>query len=72
MREHPLADPAADPLAQERGTRKWSTRRVGLLLAGVLGAAAFAFGATHMATKLGGGPTEAPPSQGEIAAGVEP
>jgi hypothetical protein len=71
MREHPLADPAADPLATERGTRRWTTRRIGLLAAGILGAAAFAYGATHMAAESSKGPGEAPPSQGEMAAGVE-
>lgn len=71
MREHPLSDPAADPLAQDRGTRKWTSRRLALLAAGVLGAAAFAYGATHMMAEVSKGPGEVQPSQGEIAAGVD-
>lgn len=52
MQEHPLARPDADPLAAERGSKAWTSRRFALLAAGALGAAAFAFGALHMAAEL--------------------
>jgi hypothetical protein len=48
-----FADPKDDPLAQERGTRKMTSRRIALLAAGLIGAAAFAFGAVHMGRSLG-------------------
>jgi hypothetical protein len=56
-----LSDPDADPLAKERGTRRWSTRRWALLAAGLVGAAAFAFGAAQIGVEFGrkGVPEEA-------------
>lgn len=47
-----FADPKDDPLAQERGTRRMTSRRLALLAAGLLGAAAFAFGALQMTGSL--------------------
>lgn len=52
MREPPLADPAADPLATERRSRRWTSRRIFLLAVGVFGAAAFTFGAVYVGAEL--------------------
>ena len=52
-----LSDPAADPLAKERGSRAWTARRRVLALVGLLGAIAFAYGAVHMATEVKTGPS---------------
>ena len=61
-----LSDPAADPLAKERGTRKWTARRRALALAGALGAIAFAYGALHISREVAKGPSE--PESGLAAA----
>lgn len=53
-----LSDPAADPLAKERGSRRWTARRRALAAVGAAGLLAFAFGVFHSATSLKGGPSE--------------